>query len=67
MILTVLYDHDFLYYIGISAKYDGGEGGGRWGRRKMGSNDIANFSFISFEENQFLLAPFENNLFFSHL
>ena len=49
MILTVLYDHDFLNYIGISAKYDGGEGGGRkmwseeavrggrrgWRRRRM--------------------------------
>ena len=39
MILTVLYDHDFLNYIGISAKYDGGEGGGRWGRRKIGSEE----------------------------
>ena len=39
MILTILYDHDFLNYIGILAKYDGGEGGRRWGRRKMGSKE----------------------------
>ena len=34
MILTVRYDHDVLNYIGILAKYDGGEVEGRWGQRR---------------------------------